>query len=167
MKLENWGVFWRLVFSNLCGTFLSDQMCTKIVENCKIVISQLKLSLSANTAEIWPCFCNEMQKVWQIKLDPPKIWGLIRNGNGSWWKTAGYEIFSPKEIVNKLKKNYHWINISDHTISWIWWLIIVTMITREKNWNGADDKKIKDAEEGESNVEPVLRCQKMKNKKKE
>ena len=58
-----------------------------------------------NTAEMWPCFCKEMQKVWRIKLDPPKIWGLIRNGNRSWWKIAGYQIFSHlKEIANMLKQ---------------------------------------------------------------
>lgn len=40
----------------------------RIVGNCN-EISQLKLSLSANAAEILPFFCEEMQEVWRIKLD--------------------------------------------------------------------------------------------------
>ena len=54
-----------------------------------------------NTAEIWPCFCKEMQKVWRIKSDPPKIWWIDQKWQSLVGKTAGYEIFSPRILVRR------------------------------------------------------------------
>ena len=70
-----------------------------MVENCNKISPQI--IAFPNTAEIWPCFCKEMQKVWRIKLDPPKSGGLIKNGNRSWRKTAGYEICSLRILVRR------------------------------------------------------------------